>query len=157
MKNVGIILALVVVTALIWWGTSFEAINVPSGSETAPALPASAFTPGVIENPIPGATVPGAAFRAFDVVLTQSGVSPSSITVGKGDRVQFNIKAADAQYDFVVEIPKYEFYVTAIEQGTTRAVGFEVPVAGAFTFGCRQRCPGPNDPRLTAQLIVLDR
>lgn len=156
MKNVVlIVVAIAVLAFIVWWGGALDIANPsPAGSENA-AAEVPAFTPAVAETPLPESDIPGAALRVFDVALTRNGVSPSSITVGEGDRVQLNVKASDALYDFVVEIPRFEFYLNAIAEGVVRPVSFSVPTPGMFVFGCRQRCP--TGSRLTAQLIVLDR
>lgn len=149
--------ALIVLIALVWWGAqSSTPNNAPTlEAEKNNEVTTSPFTPSVVEHPLSQSEVSGAALRVFNVVIAQTGILPTSVTVGKGDRVQFNVKAEDALYDFVVEIPDYEFYLREINEGSTYPVSFQAAIPGTFQFGCLRRCPA--EPRFTAQLIVLDR
>ncbi|GEM_PF-3584883 len=151
--------AILVIFGLVWWGTQMDVRNTSqSGSnnnEDEEVINNLPLTPAAEEVSLPQSDIRGAALKVFNITMTRGGIVPSSITVGEGDRVQFNVKAEDAPYDFELEVPHYNFRLDVIEEGETRPVGFNAESIGEFSFGCSQLCP--NNIRLTAQLIVLDR
>lgn len=89
-------------------------------------------------------------FRAFDVKVSKDGVSPSKFVVNRGDRVQFNVTAADANYDFGVK--QFGFYMMIVG-GKTMNGSFDAASSGTFRFGCSVSCPSQNK---TGELVVLN-
>lgn len=89
-------------------------------------------------------------FRAFDVKISKDGISPSRFAVNRGDRVQFNVTAADANYDFGVK--QFGFYMTIVG-GKTMNGSFDAASPGTFLFGCSVSCPPQNK---MGELVILD-
>ncbi len=89
-------------------------------------------------------------FRAFDVKITEDGISPLKFVVNRGDRVQFNVMAADANYDLGVK--QFGFYMTIL-QGKTMNGSFDAASPGTFPFGCSVSCPPQNR---TGELVILE-
>ncbi len=74
----------------------------------------------------------------YAVEVSQSGFSPSRISISHNDSIEIIIYALDNDYD--VAIPFLGLY-SRIGQGEEKSINFRATVEGTFTFECRDFCP----------------
>jgi heme/copper-type cytochrome/quinol oxidase subunit 2 len=126
----------------------------PEGGVIAPAFSAAVPADAALSAPQTearaGDAAKGSAVKVFDIQASQAGISPASIVVSKGDRVQFNFTATDNKYDLAIAAP-VGAYVTA-GKGESTSLSFTVATVGTYEFACQSFCPMGN--RVAGSLIV---
>lgn len=139
----------------------------PSGSSTAVTdggnkLPGqSTFTSEVPKNAVltvPKNEAPASSnaelntkIKFFNLKASQSGFSPASITVNKGDNLSVDFTAVDGNYD--LDIPYLGAYFSVVAKDSTRKLPFDTSMPGTFLFQCRDHCPSSG--KISGELIVL--
>lgn len=107
---------------------------------------ARVFTPEVPEDAVP--TVPQhespaapnteAKLGFFDMNVSASGFSPSTLTVKLGNLVQIKLTGVGGTYDF--SMPWTGLY-QKVNDGETKQISFQTTSVGTFIFECRDFCP----------------
>ncbi len=86
----------------------------------------------------------------FTLKASKSGFVPSTITVKKGNLIQFDFASEDGDYDFF--IPANSVY-HLVKEGETKKILMQLVDSGTFVFECRDFCPAAG--KISGQLIVL--
>ena len=87
----------------------------------------------------------GPSVLSYDLVAQKGAFSPSELILEKGNRIQINFKAIDADYDLQVA-PPIGLYVVA-KKGETASFGFDAAQAGRYEFACSRMCPSGSQMR----------
>lgn len=166
--SLGLFVVVVVIVGIISKGRYFVSLG-PSGEVGEPEDVFSKeitgsnelFTPAVPENAKlsePKLEAPASANpsletkqRFFDLKATKDGFEPPSFTVNKGDTIQIDFTAVDADYD--LDIPYLGVYFKVVKKGEGRRLPFSASTPGTFLFQCRDYCPASGP--IKGQLIVL--
>ena len=166
--SLGLFVVAAVVAGLISKGRYFVSTGPSDGASGledvfAKKVPGSNgfYTPAVPENAElskPKLEAPASAnssldtkMRFFDLRATKGGFEPSSFTVNKGDTLQVDFTAIDADYD--LDIPHLGAYFKVVKRGESRRLPFSASAPGTFIFQCRDYCPAGGP--IKGQLIVL--
>ncbi len=167
-----IVLALVVlgglIVGVIMRNGETPGIVGPTGSKPGAAGTAATSSPLQTQGYIPTvpknatATVPAQSAPAapnvteqlgiFNMTVSASGFSPSTITVKQGNLVQLKITAVGGTYDFTIP---YMGISSVIPKGTTQTVSFGATSAGTFAFSCDKDCP--QSGKIGGTIIVIPK
>ena len=121
-----------------------------SGSGTLTTAPTNVAVPNAGETSTNGVAVPQtetaaapgatAKYRSFNITVTSSAFTPSTIAVNVGDTVDLQITASGGNYDFTQ--PDLNLH-RLLPQGQTKTVEFSTMTSGKYTFYCSS-CGGPS-------------
>ncbi len=85
----------------------------------------------------------GPSVFSYNLTAQGGAYSPNELIVAKGERVQINFKAADADYDLQIA-PPIGLYVIA-KKGEVASFGFDAAQAGRYQFACSKMCPSGSE------------
>jgi plastocyanin len=89
---------------------------------------------------------------ALKLSLSAGGFTPRDITAKVGEPITLAVTSVDGAHTFLFDSPTLSAVNMGINPGETRAVTFDAPVAGEYTFRCN--IPGHDMRGETGKLIV---
>ncbi len=93
---------------------------------------------------------PAVLLGSYDIVATNGGYSPNSLTAKQDDIAQISFTSRGGSFDF--SIPAMNIYLSA-RDGERVQSSFRMPTSGTFLFECRDMCPAEG--KIQGTLIVL--
>ena len=87
----------------------------------------------------------GPSVLSYNLTAQSGAYSPNELIIAKGERVQINLKAVDADYDLQIA-PPIGLYVIA-KKGEVASFGFDAAKAGRYEFACSKMCPSGSQMR----------
>ena len=87
----------------------------------------------------------GPSVLSYDLVAEKGVFSPNELVILRGNRIQVNFKAVDADYDLQIA-PPIGLYVVA-KKGEVASFGFDAAQTGRYEFACSKMCPSGSQMR----------